>query len=166
LRPKIPNLQARDELRPQSINRDRSSPRLIYRIIDANINRAKEGLRVCEEITRFILNSYNLTSEFKKTRHRTDAVLKYLPRNTELFKERKSLADVGRKIYFNELKRGNCQDIFFANMQRVKESIRVLEEFTKLINKNTAVKFKRLRYDIYELEKKAAKRISSLCYRR
>lgn len=141
------------------------SIKLIYRVIDANINRAKEGLRVCEEITRFILGSYNLTSEFKKIRHRIDVVLKYLPRNTELFKERQSLEDVGRKIYINELKRRNCQDIFFANMQRTKESIRVLEEFAKLINKNTAVKFKRLRYDIYELEKKAAKRISSLCYR-
>ena len=143
-----------------------SNTKAIYRVIDANINRVKEGLRVCEEITRFILDSYNLTSEFKKIRHRTDAILKYLPRNIKLFQERKSLEDVGRKIYINELKRRNCQDIFFANMQRAKESIRVLEEFTKLINKNTSVKFKRLRYDIYELEKKAAKRISSLCYRR
>jgi len=138
----------------------------VYRVIDANINRAKEGLRVCEEIARFILDSYNLTSAFKKIRHRTNAILKYLPGNIKLFKERKSIEDVGRKIYINELKRENCQDIFFANMQRTKESIRVLEEFTKLINKNTAVKFKRLRYDIYELEKKAAKRISSLRYRR
>ena len=131
----------------------------VYRIIDANINRAKEGLRVCEEIARFILDSHNLTSEFKRLRHKINAILKYLPKNTELFKERDSLADVGRKIYINELKRRNCQDIFFANMQRVKESIRVLEEFTKLINKNAAVKFKRLRFDIYELEKNAAKKL-------
>jgi len=140
--------------------------KLIYRIIDANINRLKEGLRVCEEITRFILESHNLTSEFKKIRHRTDLILKYLPGKIKLFKDRESLKDVGRKIYIQELKRRNCQDIFFANIQRAKESIRVLEEFTKLINKNTAVKFKRLRYDIYELEKKTAERISSLCYRR
>jgi len=134
----------------------------VYRIIDANINRAKEGLRVCEEITRFILDNRNLTSEFKKMRHRTDIILKYLPRNIKLLKERESLGDVGRKIYINELKRKNYQDIFFANMQRVKESIRVLEEFTKLINKNIAIKFKRLRYDIYELEKRVAKRISPI----
>jgi len=95
-------------------------------------------------------------------RHRTDIILKYLPRNIKLLKERESLGDVGRKIYINELKRKNYQDIFFANMQRVKESIRVLEEFTKLINKNIAIKFKRLRYDIYELEKKVAKRISPI----
>mgnify|MGYP001572974011 CR=1 FL=1 len=139
-----------------------SKTKVIYRVIDANINRLKEGLRVCEEITRFILDNYNLTSEFKKIRHKAEVILKYLPRNTELFRERESLGDVGRKIYINELKRRNYQDIFFANMQRAKESIRVLEEFSKLINKDIAVKFKRLRYNIYELEKKATKRISPI----
>ena len=134
-----------------------SKTKVIYRVIDANINRLKEGLRVCEEITRFILDNYNLTSEFKKIRHKAEVILKFLPRNTELFKERESLGDVGRKIYINELKRRNYQDIFFANMQRAKESIRVLEEFSKLINKDIAVKFKRLRYNIYELEKKSLK---------
>ena len=133
-----------------------SKTRVIYRVIDANINRAKEGLRVCEEITRFILDNRALTAEFKRIRHKSDAILKYLPGNTELFKERKSEFDVGRKIYANELKRENYQDIFFANIQRVKESVRVLEEFTKLINKGTAVKFKELRYDIYALEKRVA----------
>ncbi len=134
-----------------------SKTKIIYRVIDANINRAKEGLRVCEEITRFIIDNRRLTEEFKKIRHKTDAILKCLPKNAELFRERKSETDVGRKIYANELKRNNCQDIFFANMQRVKESVRVLEEFTKLINKSTAVRFKELRYDIYGLEKKSAR---------
>jgi len=120
----------------------------------------KEGLRVCEEITRFILDSRTLTSQFKKARHRTDAILRYLPKNIELFKKRQSSLDVGRRIYSKELERKDYRDIFFANMQRVKESIRVLEEFTKLINKNIAVKFKELRYDIYELEKKTARIIS------
>jgi len=139
-----------------------SKTKAIYRVIDANINRVKEGLRVCEEITRFILDNRNLTAEFKKIRHRTDAILKYLPRNTELIKKRQSLTDIGRKIYVNELKRRNYRDIFFANIQRVKESMRVLEEFTKLINKNIAVRFKGLRYDIYEVEKKVAKIISPI----
>lgn len=131
----------------------------VYRIIDANINRAKEGLRVCEEITRFILNSRNLTTQFKDIRHRIDKILKYLPPDIKLLKDRASLKDAGQKIYINELKRKDYQDIFFANMQRVKESVRVLEEFAKLIHKNTAIKFKDLRYDIYELEKRALKKI-------
>lgn len=140
-----------------------SKTKSINRIIDANINRAKEGLRVCEEITRFILNSPGLTSGFKKIRHGIDKVVKCLPASIDLLQERKSSKDVGRNIYINELERKNFQDIFFANIQRVKESIRVLEEFTKLINKNLAVQFKKVRYDIYEIEKDAAKRISALC---
>jgi len=139
----------------------------INRIIDANINRTKEGLRVCEEITRFILNNRALTSEFKNIRHKLDAIFKHLPGSlSDLLKERRSLTDVGRNIYINELKRKDFQDIFFANIQRVKESIRVLEEFTKLENINFAIKLKRIRYDIYEIEKRVAKRILALCNHR
>lgn len=143
-----------------------SKIKFIYRIIDANINRTKEGLRVCEEIARFILNSRTLTSKFKQIRHKVDALLKRLPSRTTLLDERESLKDVGKEIYIHELKRRDSQDIFFANIQRVKESLRVLEEFAKLINKNIAIEFKRLRYDIYEIEKKVTQRISSLYYHR
>ena len=143
-----------------------SKIKFIYRIIDANINRTKEGLRVCEEIARFILNSRTLTSKFKQIRHRIDALLKRLPSRTTLLDERKSLEDVGKEIYIHELKRDDYQDIFFANIQRVKESLRVLEEFAKLINKNIAIEFKKLRYGIYEIEKNVTQRISSLYYRR
>lgn len=130
-----------------------------YRILDANINRAKEGLRVCEEIARFILNSRSLTLELKKIRHKIDSLLKYLPAKESLISKRQSLADVGKGTYASELNRKNCQDIFFANIQRVKESLRVLEEFTKLSDIKTAVNFKRIRYGIYEIEKKIIKRL-------
>ena len=136
----------------------------INRIIDANLNRAKEGLRVCEEIARFVLNNRKLTSQFKTIRHNLDAIARGLPVNSfDLLSQRQSLTDVGKKIYINELKRKNVRDIFFASMQRVKESVRVLEEFTKLINRNTAIKFKKLRYDTYEVEKQAYMRISASC---
>ena len=136
--------------------------KVINRIIDANINRTKEGLRVCEEIARFILDSRHLTSELKKIRHRVELAFNHLPRKILLLEERESLSDVGKCLYINELKRKNYQDIFFANIQRVKESLRVLEEFSKLINKNIAIEFKKIRCDIYESEKKFAKKISSL----
>lgn len=135
----------------------------INRIIDANINRTKEGLRVCEEITRFILNSRKLTSKIKSIRHKIDVIVKCLPISlSDLLKARNSLQDIGKNIYVNELKRKNLGNIFFANIQRVKESVRVIEEFTKLINKSLAIKFKKIRYDIYEIEKDAAKKIPAL----
>lgn len=142
--------------------RKHSNLRGINRIIDANINRAKEGLRVCEEVVRFILNSQALTLEFKKTRHAIDAIISGLNASGSLLKERESLKDVGKELYLNELERKNYQDIFSANIQRAKESVRVLEEFSKLKNPGTAVKLKRIRYGIYEIEKKAFERIASL----
>ena len=141
-----------------------SETKSIKRIIDANINRLKEGLRVCEEIARFIIESHSLTSDFKRIRHEIDRLVKNVSGNTRLalISERDSLRDVGKNINTKELSRGNYQDIFFANMQRAKESARVLEEFSKLSNKNVAIRFKKIRYDIYEVEKKTAKRISPL----
>ncbi|MFH0738685.1 MAG: thiamine-phosphate pyrophosphorylase [Candidatus Omnitrophota bacterium] len=131
----------------------------IERIIDANINRAKEGLRVCEEVARFILNSHSLTAEFKKLRHRIDYLIRQEGFFKNFIKYRDSLNDTGRLIYAQELKRKGCGDIFFANIQRVKESIRVLEEFSKLKDSSLAISFKRIRYAIYELEKKTASRL-------
>lgn len=132
------------------------------RIIDANLNRAKEGLRVCEEISRFIINSRSLTTGFKTIRHKIDDTLRLLPPRIKLLKERESLKDIGRDIYVNELKRKNITDIFFANIQRVKESVRVLEEFTKLVNESCAIQFKEIRYALYDIEKKAAGKIAAL----
>jgi len=136
--------------------------KIFHRIIDANINRTKEGLRVLEEITRFVLNSRGLTSKFKTLRHSINKALTKLPPSTALIKERESLKDIGKNIYVNELKRKNIGDIFSANIQRAKESLRVLEEFSKLINKDAAVAFKKIRYEIYGLEKEAVKKISRL----
>lgn len=135
----------------------------ILRVIDANINRSKEGLRVCEEVARFILDSRVLTSELKKVRHKIDTLARRLPGSlSDLLEVRNSRKDVGIRIYVNELERQDPRDIFFANMQRVKESVRVLEEFSKLTDKRLAVEFKNIRYGIYGIEKKAAKRIFAL----
>jgi len=138
----------------------------VNRIIDANLNRLKEGLRVCEEITRFVIESPELTAGFKKIRHGVDLAAKKLPAKVALLAERDSRKDVGKNIRLNELERKNCQDIFFANIQRAKESARVLEEFAKLINKNIALRLKKIRYNLYEIEKKAAGKVSSLYYHR
>jgi thiamine-phosphate pyrophosphorylase len=118
----------------------------IYRVIDANLNRAKEGLRVCEEITRFILDDSKLTSNFKNLRHKINSHIKGLDNFSLL----------------SEVKRSGFKDIFSANIQRVKEAVRVLEEFTKLDDVDIALDLKQIRYDIYELEKKVIKKFSSV----
>ncbi|MDP3804659.1 MAG: hypothetical protein Q8Q87_03805, partial [Candidatus Omnitrophota bacterium] len=70
----------------------------IFRIIDANLNRSREGLRVCEEITRFALNSSSLTKELKFVRHSVTSLAKpYLLRKEGAVELRDSVGDVGRR---------------------------------------------------------------------
>ena len=119
-------------------------------------------MRVCEEITRFILDDRKLTALFKLYRHEIDAILKKVYPAAKLLGERRSTEDVGRLNSRSELKRSGLKDVFWANIQRVKESLRVLEEFSKLKNREAALRFKQLRYKVYEIEKKSFKKISAL----
>ena len=133
----------------------------LYRILDANLNRSREGLRVCEEIARFVLNSAPLTKELKSMRHAIASGVRELPRGSALLlAARNSRDDVGRSSRLStEMTRSNYRDLFIANMQRVKESLRVLEEFSKLCDIRIALRFQRLRFRAYEIEKKTVGRL-------
>lgn len=131
----------------------------LYRILDANINRAMEGLRVSEEITRFILEDKKLTLEIKKLRGRLKAAISKIPK-AKLLSARKALSDVGSKTHTkSELKRKRYKDIFKANIKRAQEALRSLEEFVKLIDLKLSKKFKEIRFRTYEIEKKVSLRI-------
>lgn len=132
----------------------------LFRIIDANFNRSREGLRVCEEVTRFAWNSPSLTKDLKNVRHSVSSVLKGTPATAKILSNaRDSARDVGRRSCSkSEMDRLTYNDIFSANIQRVKESLRVLEEFFKLIDKKSSAKFTGLRFKVYEIEKKALSR--------
>lgn len=137
--------------------------KVFYRILDANINRAKEGLRVCEEFARFILNDYRLTANLKNIRHRLKETLNRLPiEKFRLIEERDSRRDVGKGIQGKELQRKGYLDILMANLGRTKESIRVMEEFAKLLSQREALNLKKIRYAVYEIEKKIIKKIKAL----
>ena len=129
----------------------------IYRIIDANLNRAREGLRVCEDTARFILNNSNLTLRFKRIRHRLTEISKRLPSSpTQLIKARNSQDDIGKYLFAPDQKKYNkrrVKEIFIANIRRTEEAMRVLEEFSKTIDKETSDNFAKLRFKTYALEK-------------
>ncbi len=128
----------------------------IFRLIDANLNRALEGLRVCEDILRFILLNKSLTADFKNARHEIIAVFeRWKIKKKLLLESRDSLNDPGYPSSKSELTRRGYKNIFFANIQRVKESLRVLEEFSKIDCKNISAGFKAIRYKIYHLEQEA-----------
>ena len=130
----------------------------IGRLLDANFNRAKEGMRVCEDICRYILDARASTRSYKEIRHRLTAIAGEL-RIAKLLNTRNVSGDVGVGSSLPEFSRSNTADIFFANSQRVKESLRVLEEFAKLKNKRSAQQLKQLRYRAYTLEQKTSQRL-------
>ena len=125
--------------------------RRLYRILDANINRGKEGLRVCEDICRFVWDQPVWTRRYKECRHDLTDVVRSL-KIERLLEARDITRDVGRRSVSTEFERRDIQDIFYANTQRVKESLRVLEETLKMINETQARKIKDLRYRVYAIE--------------
>lgn len=113
---------------------------------------------MCEEVLRFIICDRRLTAGFKHARHSLDAAVKSYRKDPRLLEERESRADVGRTVKSaSEFRRSDWNDILSANLQRVKESIRVLEEFSKLTDTAKAESFKSLRYAVYELEKQVSR---------
>lgn len=135
----------------------KESDKQFNRVMDANFNRAKEGLRVCEDICRFVLDAKRPTREFKRARHQLTEAMSGM-KMRRVVSARNIERDVGRGSTRIEFRRRNTADIFYANSQRVKESIRVLEEFAKLRSRKSASGLKKLRYKVYALEKNVIER--------
>lgn len=126
----------------------------IIRIIDANANRLTEGLRVCEDITRFVLADTAKTGRFKKIRHKAFSAVRQMGADKRLLLRcRDSDGDVGKVSIKDEKRRRSVVDIFKANIKRSEESARVLEELAKLSNVTIADNFKKMRFELYSLEK-------------
>ena len=137
--------------------------RQILRILDANLNRSREGLRVCEEIARFVLEMPALTRDLKAARHGVSGCLKNLPGGfSELLASRNTHEDVGRAPSELRSQRHHALDLFAANAERSKESLRVLEETSKLLDAALAAKFKKIRFQVYAIEKRALPRLEAL----
>jgi thiamine-phosphate pyrophosphorylase len=127
----------------------------VFRIIDANLNRATEGLRVVEEISRFVLDDAWLTLTLKKMRGDVSKVVR-----SEMIKARDSAGDVGRETFTTgEKKRVGFTSILTANLKRAQEALRCLEEFSKLIKPEYGRKFKALRFKLYQLEKEITPKV-------
>jgi thiamine-phosphate pyrophosphorylase len=131
----------------------------VFRILDANFNRIGEGLRVIEEIFRFVLLDKKLSLKTKNLRG------EFVKLKKEIFKKpsftfRDVKRDFGRKFFSEtEGKRENLSDIFSGNIKRIQEGSRVLEEFLKLFNKKLSKKAKKIRFVLYSLEQEAAPKI-------
>ncbi|HRJ79623.1 MAG TPA: thiamine phosphate synthase, partial [Planctomycetota bacterium] len=68
----------------------------VLRILDANLNRAREGLRTAEEYARFILNDSTAQQSLKAVRRKLEELLKALgPAAPALLAARDVAGDVG-----------------------------------------------------------------------
>ena len=127
--------------------------RALFRIIDANFNRAREAARLMEEYCRFALNSRELTGRAKKLRHQICDAIRRLDPNM-LITGRDIHTDVGRDMVVeSQLSRLSLSDCFTAAAKRLTEALRVLAETTQTLEPAVAQVFEQLRFDAYSLEK-------------
>jgi thiamine-phosphate pyrophosphorylase len=118
------------------------------RIIDANLNRLREGIRVVEDIYRYIYNNKEISSNLKTIRHKS-RVKNY----HDQLKARDIVNDCLKATTDSEKSRENIESIMIANFKRAQESARVLEEMLKLSNTEESAIFKSIRYELYNIEK-------------
>ncbi len=123
------------------------------RIIDENLNRLGEGLRVLEDIARMLLNDTGLTQQLKNLRH--GLIRADLSFNQQLIDSRDSVNDIGASMNVSsEAVHKNLPDILIANAKRAQESLRVLEEFAKLPESNLDSDiFRKARFSLYTVER-------------
>jgi thiamine-phosphate pyrophosphorylase len=125
----------------------------LYRILDAAANRAREGLRVIEDYTRFVLSDGFLSRLIKECRHDLSAVLVTLP-EAELLASRDTPGDVGTQLATAaEYQRAHLDDVVTAACKRTEEALRTLEEYGKVLSGIMGGRFEQLRYRVYTLEK-------------
>ena len=132
------------------------------RIIDANLNRAGEGLRFLEDLARLILNDASLTQQLKTMRH--ELVIGDWPFNQQLLQSRNSEGDVGIDIEApGEEKQRELPLTVVANARRIQESLRTLEELSKIPGTTPKLdpeKFKQARFALYTIEQTLLSKLS------
>ncbi len=126
----------------------RPGQRVLYRILDANLDRARESLRVLEDWCRFGLNQTGLTEECKNLRQELAQW-----HHWELRAARDTPNDPGTQLtHANEARRDDIHHVLLVNLCRLQESLRVLEEYGKVYDPAMGAACKQMRYRSYTLE--------------
>jgi len=140
------------------------------RMIDANLNRSSEGLRVLEDVARFLLNDAELSKQLRTLRHDLARETKSL--SLGLLSQRDSEHDVGhphpfppmeKKLDMKTTSPQGLLDLVTANAKRVEESLRVIEELAKLPEISpmlNSARFEHARFNLYTLERDLVSKIS------
>ncbi len=144
----------------------------LLRIIDANANRAREGLRVLEDAARFALQHAALAADCKRLRHdlaqtisQLDAALVPSLGSLSLLRARDTSTDVlTSTTTTTEHTRDTLASLALTESSRVGEALRVLEETCKLIPEGAVASAacKQLRYRAYDTSKAIALALAQL----
>ena len=133
----------------------------MLRLIDANVDRLGEGLRVLEDVARFLLDDEVLSRRLKTLRHKLSRDIR--PLEQQLLASRRVKEDVGAFVRPPRgAKHEDLPALVKANASRVQESLRVLEEFARLADSPLRAKsaeFERCRFEVYDLEQELVGRL-------
>jgi thiamine-phosphate pyrophosphorylase len=136
----------------------------ILRLVDASANRALEGMRVCEELIRFHWEWPAGFRHLRRLRHAIARAVNRLPITpVELVRARESGRDVGRRAAASGVR--SVEHLLLINFQRAKESLRTLEECSRLIAPRQTAAFQQLRFQIYDAERDTLLRLAALRHR-
>lgn len=138
------------------------------RLLDAAANRAREALRVMEDIARFILDDADLSSTLKHLRHDLAGALDVAADPGALLAHRDTPGDVGTTVSTAaEYQRTNLADVAAAACKRLTEALRSIEECAKIgcrvsgvgyrVEEDAepaSIRIERLRYRAYDAEKR------------
>jgi len=131
-----------------NMNRFSTETQAIYRILDANLDRAREGIRIIEEWCRFALDHSALAQQCKEMRQTLASW-----HTEDIRNARNTPEDCGTLLtHPREETRDNPQQVLHINLSRIQEALRVLEEYGKLYHPEMGSACKQLRYQIYTLE--------------
>ena len=120
----------------------------VARLLDANLDRAREGLRVLEDWARFGLDRADLVARTKDMRQR----LGRLHRDDYKLARHSATDPAAGMGHPAQQERLSPSQVVGANAGRVHEALRVLEEFGRSLDGELAREASDLRYRLYDLE--------------
>ena len=123
----------------------------VWRLVDANANRAREGLRVVEDTARFILERSDASAALRQLRHRLDQLVRR--HYATLLRHRDVDADPGR-TNASAKHRGGVPALLATNFKRCAEALRVLEEYGRVLSPRAVHEVQAIRFQVYQWEKK------------
>ena len=116
-------------------------------MLDANGNRAAEGLRVLEDIARFVTDDQRAAATAKELRHQ---LRRSIP--AAALSERDTPNDLGKDLPNPDGRRTRLVEMLRANAARVQEALRGAEEAARLCCPAAVAPLEELRYRAYSLE--------------